>query len=233
MFTLSKLAGCKRDSECGYEEACINREYQDPCPYEQCGVNAEYTTRVHQPTCSCLQGYSGDPYDICKQPECVRDPDCSTTLACRNEKCVDPCECAANAVCDARNHRGYCTCLSGFTGDPYTAGCYPSKLEDNSSHVEHDVYTLFKILVPRPVPEDNSCKQDADCPSKQACFDGDCENPCLRIEPCASHAICTVHDDLPLRTMVCVCEPGFTGKGDLQCDRIGEQDFVVVSYIKC
>lgn len=78
-------------------------------------------------------------------------------------------------------------------------------------------------LVPRPVPEDNSCKQDGDCPSKMACFNGDCENPCLRIEPCAPNAACTVHDDLPLRTMVCVCEPGFTGKGDLQCDPIGRK----------
>lgn len=121
------VAGCRRDSECGYDEACINRECQDPCPFEQCGTNANCVTRVHQSTCVCNAGYSGDPYTLCRQPECTRDSDCPTTLACRNEKCVDPCDCAANSECTARNHRGICTCLAGFTGDPYIAGCYPSK----------------------------------------------------------------------------------------------------------
>ena len=213
-------AGCKSDNECSYSEACINRECQDPCPYERCGTNAICSTQVHQPKCSCLPGYDGDPYVQCKQPECRTDPDCPYTLACRNEKCVDPCDCAANADCDARNHRGYCTCRTGFTGDPYTAGCYPSK-KNTSFESLHTEFTIFGPSVPQPIEEDNSCKKDADCPSKQACFNGDCENPCLRIQPCADHAICTVYDDLPLRTMVCVCEPGYTGKGDLRCDRIG------------
>ena len=127
LVILSFLAGCKSDNECAYTEACIDRECQDPCPYQNCGTNAECRAMAHQATCICLTGFNGDPYSICKRPECRTDPECHTTLACRNEKCVDPCDCAANADCDARNHRGYCTCRVGFTGDPYTAGCYPSK----------------------------------------------------------------------------------------------------------
>ena len=76
------------------------------------------------------------------------------------------------------------------------------------------------IPVPEPVPEPSGCKSDGECPSKQACFNGLCENPCLRIQPCAANANCIVYDDLPLRTMVCICEQGFTGKGDERCDPI-------------
>ena len=73
--------------------------------------------------------------------------------------------------------------------------------------------------VPEPVI-DEGCKRDGDCPSKEACFSGDCKNPCLEIRPCVSNAICKVYDTLPRRTMTCTCKPGFTGKGDVRCDKI-------------
>ena len=81
----------------------------------------------HIARCRCLPGHKGNPYVECKPYECLTDPECPTTLACRNEKCVDPCDCAANADCEARNHRGICTCRPGYTGDPYFEGCRPSK----------------------------------------------------------------------------------------------------------
>ena len=122
------LAGCKSDSECPLTQACIDRECQDPCPFEQCGVNAECSVRNHRPKCTCLPDHIGNPYDRCRRPECLTDPDCSTTLTCRNEKCVDPCDCAQNADCTPRNHRGICNCIPDFTGDPYGIACSPSKL---------------------------------------------------------------------------------------------------------
>ena len=121
------LAGCRRDSECEYTEACINKQCQDPCLYQDCGTNAVCEARAHLPTCSCESGFYGDPYRECLRPECQVDDDCPNTLTCRNQKCVDPCNCAENADCDARNHRGYCTCRTGFTGDAYTHGCTPSR----------------------------------------------------------------------------------------------------------
>ena len=74
-----------------------------------------------------MPGHIGNPYDRCRRPECLTDPDCSTTLTCRNEKCVDPCDCALNADCNPRNHRGICNCKPDFTGDPYGIACNPSK----------------------------------------------------------------------------------------------------------
>jgi hypothetical protein len=31
-----------------------------------------------------------------------------------------------------------------------------------------------------------------------------------------------VYDSLPLRTMTCTCNPGFTGKGDERCEKISK-----------
>jgi hypothetical protein len=120
-------AGCKSDSECPLSQACINRECQNPCPFEQCGTNADCNVRNHRPKCTCRPGYKGNPYENCRQYECLSDPDCSTTLTCRNEKCVDPCECAQFAECTPRNHRGICTCSPDYTGNPYGIACKPSK----------------------------------------------------------------------------------------------------------
>ena len=127
VFLFKSLAGCKRDDECPLTQACIQRECQDPCPYEECGIKAFCTVNSHRARCQCPPGHKGSPYIECKPYECLTDPECHTTLACRNEKCVDPCDCAANADCEARNHRGICTCRPGYTGDPYFEGCRPSK----------------------------------------------------------------------------------------------------------
>ena len=135
---LNFSAGCKSDSECPLTQACINRECQDPCIYERCGTNAQCVVQNHRASCICPPDYRGNPYEFCRRPECITDPDCPTTLKCENEKCVDPCECARHAYCQARNHRGICTCEPGYTGDPYGIACTESKLF--SSHSNRSVF---------------------------------------------------------------------------------------------
>ena len=78
------------------------------------------------------------------------------------------------------------------------------------------------LPVPEPVIADPGCITDGDCPSKQACFNGDCLNPCLHIQPCVQNAECEVKNELPLRVMVCTCKPGYTGKGDERCELISK-----------
>lgn len=73
--------------------------------------------------------------------------------------------------------------------------------------------TLFTVQA-ESTPE---CTADADCPSKLACFNNVCKNPCIETKPCGPHAICSVVDSLPLRTMVCSCEPGYVGNADIGC----------------
>lgn len=58
---------------------------------------------------------------------------------------------------------------------------------------------------------------DADCSSKLACFSGECKNPCGVTKPCGPNAICSVVDTLPLRKMICQCEPGYVGDADIGC----------------
>lgn len=54
--------------------------------------------------------------------ECVVSSDCSQDKACINQKCVSPCTpgtCADSAICKVVNHNPICSCLPGFTGDPF------------------------------------------------------------------------------------------------------------------
>ena len=148
-------------------------------------------------------------------------PECPTTLACRNEKCVDPCECARHAYCQARNHRGICTCEPGYTGDPYGIACTESKLQHillvEKCYFSQSLFNPF--TVPKIIEPD--CTTDSQCDSQLACIDEECKNPCQAIDPCARDANCRVHDTLPLRTMSCICRPGFTGNGFVRCEPIG------------
>ena len=128
--SISIAAGCKSDFECPDDRACIKRECQDPCLFETCGANAYCKAKAHRAICLCLENHKGDPYRQCTRYECLSDPDCPTTLACRQEKCVDPCQCAQNADCSPRNHKGICTCKTGYTGDPYGVACVKSKSEN-------------------------------------------------------------------------------------------------------
>lgn len=58
-------AGCRSDSDCGSDKACINRLCQNPCMNNRCGLNAECTTVQHHPTCRCQQGLAGNPQIQC------------------------------------------------------------------------------------------------------------------------------------------------------------------------
>lgn len=55
---------CVIHQECPSSRACIAQQCQDPC-IGSCGFNARCTTQNHQPICSCIEGYEGDPYASC------------------------------------------------------------------------------------------------------------------------------------------------------------------------
>lgn len=63
------------------------------------------------------------------------------------------------------------------------------------------------------------CKADNECPSQTACFNGECINPCVKIEPCGINADCKVLDTSPVRTMICECIPGYRGNAVVRCDK--------------
>ena len=73
----------------------------------------------------------------------------------------------------------------------------------------------MSISVPVPEPE---CRVDGDCPSRQACLQEVCRNPCTELKPCGRNAECSVQNTLPQRTMVCMCIPGYVGDADVYCE---------------
>lgn len=68
-----------------------------------------------------------------------------------------------------------------------------------------------------PIKYDDRCTSDAECPSKLACFDGVCKDPCIESKPCGRNAICMVENSLPVRTMVCECIRGYVGNAEVEC----------------
>lgn len=55
---------CAVNAECQSNKACMNNKCKDPCP-GTCGQNAECQVISHSPTCTCYNGYTGDPFRYC------------------------------------------------------------------------------------------------------------------------------------------------------------------------
>lgn len=128
-FTLcSKIEGnCRRNSlhQCTYNVASVVLSpIQEPCNPSPCGPNSQCRQINGQAVCSCVPGFLGNP-PTCR-PECTISSDCALTKACVNQKCIDPCpgSCGLNSKCQVINHNPICTCLEGFTGDPFIR-CLP------------------------------------------------------------------------------------------------------------
>lgn len=95
-------------------------EIRTPCQPSPCGANAQCREQNGAGACICLPEYIGNPYEGCR-PECVLNTDCPSNKACINNKCKDPCPgtCGQNANCQVINHLPSCTCIVGYTGDPF------------------------------------------------------------------------------------------------------------------
>lgn len=109
---------CVLNSECPSQEACINQRCKDPCP-GSCGVDAECHVQNHVPVCTCLQGYQGDAFTVCRPiPVATERP--------QPKDLCNPSPCGENAKCN----NGQCTCLAEYHGDPYTR-CRPECVINN------------------------------------------------------------------------------------------------------
>lgn len=93
---------------------------KNPCQPSPCGPNAQCQIINESPLCSCNPDFIGSPPSC--RPECVSNSDCPSNLACINKKCKDVCpgSCGSNTNCATLSHTAMCSCLSGFTGDPFT-----------------------------------------------------------------------------------------------------------------
>lgn len=117
-------AGCKTDSDCVYDKACINSNCLNPCSTLSCGHGADCIVQAHKAHCICPAGTQGSPMVSCVSVVCQYNEDCADHEACDrlNRRCRPVCEqdtCAEQATCLAQNHQPTCTCLNGFQGNPY------------------------------------------------------------------------------------------------------------------
>lgn len=95
---------------------------RNPCDPNPCGPNSECRVINDSPACSCVKNYIGKPPSC--RPECVINTECPSNKACITQKCQDPCpgSCGSNAKCNVINHTPSCTCIEGYSGDPFI-GC--------------------------------------------------------------------------------------------------------------
>lgn len=56
---------CTISSDCPSNRACVNSKCNDPCS-GTCAQNAQCQVVNHQALCTCHNGFTGDPYRICK-----------------------------------------------------------------------------------------------------------------------------------------------------------------------
>lgn len=93
----------------------------------------------------------------------------------------------------------------------------------------HNILCYYKFFRLVPILASPQCTMDSDCPSKHACFSGVCKNACEETKPCGEHASCSVIDSLPLRTIVCQCDPGYIGDAKVAC-RLGNLFLLIYRY---
>lgn len=196
-----------------------------------CGSNAICKERNKAGSCVCLPEYVGNPYEGCR-PECILSSDCPLNQACVRNKCIDPCPgtCAENTNCQVINHAPTCTCIDGYTGDPFRFcslqppqhirdeilknPCQPSPCGPNSQCREINTQAVCSCLVnyigspPNCRPE---CLVSSECSLTKACINQKCGDPCSGT--CGLNTNCQVINHSP----ICSCLPQFTGDPFTRC----------------
>lgn len=191
--------GCRSNDECSGHQACINRKCIAVCSMDNaCGSKAECYGVNHRAICDCPRGFTGNADISCVLVGCRSDSECPSDKSCINNKCANPCgtkPCVDSSECKVYNHNPVCTCPIGYNGNPNVA-CTKETVE---------------------------CRNDLDCPSQTACINAECVNPCTLTEPCGINAECKVIDTSPIRTMICICPPGYQGNAVEECKPIAKQ----------
>ncbi|KAG5895967.1 hypothetical protein JTB14_027967 [Gonioctena quinquepunctata] len=201
---------------------------QNPCSPSPCGPNSQCREINGQAVCSCVQGYIGSP-PTCR-PECVTSTECSLDRSCVNQKCIDPCPgtCGLNARCQVVNHNPICSCLTRYSGDPFTRcqpiieespvepynTCQPSPCGPNAECRDINGSPSCSCLPeffgspPNCKPE---CISNNECANQLACMNNKCKDPCPGI--CGINAECRVVSHTPN----CLCLSGYSGDPFQQC----------------
>lgn len=217
----------------------------NPCLPSPCGPYSQCKDINGSPACSCLSGYVGNPPNC--RPECVINSDCANDKACIRESCINPCpgSCGINAVCEVTNHIPVCSCLEGYTGDPFS-NCFIKPLRMPSTVALISFLTILSILAQEPVIIDlcsrsacgvntvcnngtcscvseylgdpytgcrPECVLSIECDRDKACIRNKCVDPCPGT--CGQNAECKTINHIP----TCTCAEGFSGNAFVSCSK--------------
>jgi hypothetical protein len=181
---------CISNNDCDRSKACIQKKCKDPCP-GVCGINAICQTLNHNPSCTCIEGFTGDPLSSCH----IIPPKPRKQLFSKKKKqmffkkyfslvyepsnpCI-PSPCGPNSQCKEINMHAVCSCKPNYIGMP--PSCRPE------------------------------CVTSSECPQDKACVREKCIDPCPGT--CGLNARCKVLNHNP----ICTCSPGYTGDPFIQC----------------
>lgn len=205
---------CVLNSDCPRDKACLRNKCKDPC-VGTCGQNARCEVINHIPTCSCAQGFTGDPFTRCNEiivsPKVAENP-CS------------PSPCGPNSQCRNINEHAVCSCITGYIGAPpqcrpecvVSSECSQNQACINQKCIDPCVGTCgynarCEVINHSPIC---SCNQGQTGDPFQRCFEiiitetpkrpSDPCNP----NPCGPNSICQSNGETP----ICQCVQGYTGK---------------------
>lgn len=219
----------------------------NPCSDSPCGPNTRCeVSNAGIARCRCVDGYvpDGDTINGCK-PQCISDFECPDDYQCTAQKCERVCRpgaCGQSADCEGRNHRAYCSCPDGFTGDG------DNRCTRFVAQVRANNPIPFDPCQPSPCGDGADCKAQGDrpvcsCPfgfegnpltrcTKAECIETRECSPHLAcqgqkcIDPCGIPAICGVGAECQVRNHqpVCSCGQGMTGDPFNACRRFDPRE---------
>ena len=164
------------------------------CQLYPCGSNAVCRESSGGSTCTCLPDYYGNPYEGCR-PECLINSDCLLDKTCIRNKCQDSCPgtCGQNTMCQVINHLPTCTCIPGYSGNPFQ---YCSLIQDQCKLIVGICYqsiTDLQVLIKNTLLLFPLVIQDLN-------------DPC-NLSPCGPNSQCHNNNSLA----ICSCLPTFVG----------------------
>lgn len=225
---LCERVECNSNYDCDQSLSCQNNHCVNPCSIQNpCARNAICYVNNHAAACRCPE-YAplGNPFSYCEknppisidEPECMKDADCPTKMACISDTCVDPCPvikpCLEGARCSVLDtipvRTMVCTCPEGWVTDS-NGVCQPSEFQLKCKGCKRNVtYGCVNLkFCSVSVLLINSCTSDDECDAHESCVNRRCRDPCS----CGANAECIVTKHRP----ICSCKQGYQGNANIAC----------------